>query len=54
MFQKLTRFDLKPRIEIGAFRAAFSDLVEFMPSIDLVECTGPNGARVVTRPAALA
>jgi hypothetical protein len=41
----LTCFDLKPGIEIGAFRAAYLDFVEHMRSIDLVECTGPIGQR---------
>ncbi len=45
MFHMLTCFDLKPGIEIGAFRAAYLGFVEYMRSIDLVECTGPIGQR---------
>jgi hypothetical protein len=45
MFHMLTCFDLKPEVEIGAFRAAYSNFVEHMQGIDLVECTGPIGNR---------
>ncbi len=45
MFHMLTCFDLKPDVEIGVFRAAYSDFVEYMQSIDLVERTGPIGQR---------
>ena len=45
MFHMLTCFDLKPDVEIGAFRAAYSDFVAHMRSIDLVAGTGPIGRR---------
>ena len=45
MFHMLTCFDLKPDVEIGAFRAAYSDFVAYMRSIDLVERSGPIGRR---------
>ncbi len=45
MFHMLTCFDLKPDAGIGAFRAAYSDLVAHLQGIDLVEGTGPIGRR---------
>ena len=45
MFHMLTCFDLKPDVEIGAFRAAYSDLVAHLRSIAMVEGTGPIGRR---------
>ena len=45
MFHMLTCFDLQPDVEIGAFRAAYSDFVAYMQSIDLVARTGPIGQR---------
>ncbi len=45
MFHMLTCFDLKPDVEIGAFRAAYSDFVAYMQGIDLVEGTGSIGRR---------
>ena len=45
MFHMLTCFDLKPGIEIGAFRASYLEFVEFMKGIDMVESTGPIGQR---------
>ncbi len=45
MFHMLTCFDLKPDVGIGAFRAAYSDFVAHMRSIDLVVDTGPIGRR---------
>ncbi len=45
MFHMLTCFDLKPDVEIGAFRAAYLDFVAYMQSIDLVAHTGPIGRR---------
>ena len=45
MFHMLTCFDLKAGIEIADFRAAYTDFVEYMKSIDLVESTGPIGRR---------
>ena len=41
----LTCFDLKPGIDIEAFRAAYLGFVDYMRSIDLVERTGPIGRR---------
>ncbi len=34
MFHMLTCFDLKPGAEIGAFRAAYSDLVAHLQGIE--------------------
>ncbi len=45
MFHMLTCFDLTPDVEIGAFRAAYSDFVAHLQSIGLVEGTGPIGRR---------
>ncbi len=45
MFHMLTCFDLEPDVEIGAFRAAYSDFVAYMQGIDLVARTGPIGQR---------
>ncbi len=43
MFHMLTCFDLAPDVEIGAFRAAYSDFVTHLRSINLVAGTGPIG-----------
>ena len=45
MFHMLTCFDLKPDVEIGAFRAAYSDFVAHLRSIEMVAGTGPVGRR---------
>jgi hypothetical protein len=45
MFHMLTCFDLAPGVEIGAFQAAYSDLVVHLQGIDLVAGTGPIGRR---------
>jgi len=45
MFHMLTCFDLKPGIDLGAFRTAYLDFVAYMQSIDLVDSTGPIGQR---------
>jgi len=45
MFHMLTCFDLKPGVEIEAFRAAYLDFVDYMRSIGLVERSGPIGRR---------
>jgi len=45
MFHMLTCFDLKPGIEIKAFRSAYGDFVDYMTSIGLVESTGSIGER---------
>ncbi len=45
MFHMLTCFDLKPDVEIGDFRAAYSDFVAHMQGLDLVARTGPIGRR---------
>lgn len=45
MFHMLTCFDLKPGIEIAAFRSAYLEFVGYMHEIDLVETTGPIGQR---------
>ena len=45
MFHMLTCFDLKSDVEIGAFCAAYSDFVEYLRSLDLVERSGPIGRR---------
>jgi hypothetical protein len=45
MFRMLTCFDLAPGVEIGAFRAAYSDFVAHMQGIDLVAGTGSIGRR---------
>ena len=45
MFHMLTCFDLEPGVGIEAFRAAYTEFVEHMRSIGLVEGTGPIGRR---------
>ncbi len=45
MFHMLICFDLKPNVEIGAFRAAYLDFVAYLQGIDLVARTGPIGRR---------
>lgn len=45
MFHMLTCFDLKPNVGIGDFRAAYSDLVAHLQSIDMMAGTGPVGRR---------
>ena len=45
MFHMLTCFDLEPGVGIGEFRAAYSDFVAHLRSIDMVVGTGPVGRR---------
>jgi hypothetical protein len=45
MFHMLTCFDLKSDVQIGAFRTAYSDFVEYLRGIGLVERSGPIGRR---------
>ena len=45
MFHMLTCFNLKPGIELGAFRTALADYTAHLQELDLVECTGPIGER---------
>ncbi len=45
MFHMLTCFDLDPDVGIGDFRAAYSDFVAHLRSIDMVAGTGPVGRR---------
>jgi len=45
MFHMLTCFNLKPDINIGDFRAAYTEFVEHMRTMDLVDHTGPIGLR---------
>lgn len=45
MFHMLTCFNLKPGVEIDAFRSAYTDFVDHMRGIGLVEGTGPIGRR---------
>jgi len=45
MFHMLTCFDLKPQVEIGVFRDAYSKFVKHMQSVDLVDSSGAIGRR---------
>lgn len=45
MFHMLACFHLKPGIDIGAFRTAYTDFVEHMRGMDLVDHTSPFGQR---------
>ncbi|MBT4890643.1 MAG: hypothetical protein HON65_13930 [Rhodospirillales bacterium] len=45
MFHMLTCFNLKPGEDIEAFRNAYTDFVDCMINMDMVESTGPIGQR---------
>ncbi len=45
MFHMLSCFDLKPGEDIAAFRSAYSDFVDYMKSVDLIENSGSLGRR---------
>jgi hypothetical protein len=48
MFHMLTCFNLKPDIDIGDFRTAYTEFVDHMRGMDLVDHTGPFGQRQST------
>ncbi len=45
MFHMLTCFDLRPGIELGAFRQALADYTAHLQELDLVESSSPIGRR---------
>jgi hypothetical protein len=45
MFHMLTCFNLKPGVDVAAFREAYSDFVTYMKASGLVYSTGPIGRR---------
>ncbi len=45
MFHMLTCFNLRPGIELGAFRKALADYTAHLQALDLVESNSPIGQR---------